>query len=278
MAFDNVCKSLAEQYPASFARWLLGVDLPEIQVLKTELSLEPIRADALMLQTPNQLLHLEFQTTPESNPPLPLRMLDYWVRLHRQYRCAIVQIVLFLKPTDSEAAQIDQFQSETTQHRYRVIRLWEQDPAPLLADPMLLPLAVLANTNSPPQLLEQVAKEIARVESTDQQQALSSYAQLLAGLKFGKTMIQQAFRSSVMRESVIYQEIYQEGRQEGRQEGEAALVLRLLNRRFGAIAPEALAQIQTLTIEELEDLAEAILEFAAPEDLLTWLQIQPTSK
>jgi hypothetical protein len=46
------------------------------------------------LQAANCILHLEFQTTPESDPPLPLRMLDYWVRLHRQYRCPITQLAV----------------------------------------------------------------------------------------------------------------------------------------------------------------------------------------
>lgn len=110
MAYDNICKYLAEQYPSNFIRWLLASEETNIQVLKTELSLEPIRADSVtLLQTSNQILHLEFQTQPESEPPLGLRMLDYWVRLHRQYRCSIAQIVIFLKYTTSESAFIDRF-------------------------------------------------------------------------------------------------------------------------------------------------------------------------
>ncbi|WP_242017876.1 hypothetical protein [Trichocoleus sp. FACHB-69] len=47
MNYDNACKYLAQKYPRQFARWLLSVDTDDIQVLKTELSLEPIRADSL---------------------------------------------------------------------------------------------------------------------------------------------------------------------------------------------------------------------------------------
>ena len=39
MSFDNVCKYLAEQYPAEFVCWLLGVEGQTVKVLKTELSL-----------------------------------------------------------------------------------------------------------------------------------------------------------------------------------------------------------------------------------------------
>ncbi len=117
---------------------------------------------------------LEFQTLPGSEPPLPLRMLDYWLRLYRQYRCPIEQVIIFLKPTTSEAVFINEFTAANTWHRYRVIRLWEQDPAPLLADNALLPLAALARTDSPRSLLQQVAAQVARIESTRALAKLSS--------------------------------------------------------------------------------------------------------
>ena len=208
MAYDNICKRLAAEYPSAFVHWLLAVDETDIQKLPTELSLEPIRADALyFLSQRTQILHLEFQTEPQSNPPLPLRMLDYFVRLYRQYGHAIEQVVIFLKPTNSEAAFIEQFAAGNTMHRYRVIRLWEQDPAPLLANPALLPLAVLAQTDSPAALLEQVAARVELINKPQQQRDLSAYTEILAGLKFDKNLIRRFLREELMQESVIYQEI-----------------------------------------------------------------------
>jgi len=72
LAYDNICKYLAEEYPSEFFQWVLGKEPQDIQVLKSELSAEPIQADALsLLQSTNQILHLEFQTLPQSDPPLP---------------------------------------------------------------------------------------------------------------------------------------------------------------------------------------------------------------
>ena len=71
-----------------------------------------------------------------------------------------------------------------------------------------------------------------------------------------------------MRESAIYQEILQEGRQEG----ETLLVLRLLTRRFGTLSLELRSQIQQLSIEQLEELGEALLDFSSIRDLTDWLQ------
>ncbi len=139
MSYDNVCKYLAEQYPAEFAKWLLAIESTDIEVLKTELTLEPIRADALtFLRTANQILHLEFQTLPYSEPAIPFRMLDYSVRLKRQYRCTVTQVVIFLQETTNQVAFTQEYRDDTTTHHYRVLRLWEQDSTPFLTNPALL--------------------------------------------------------------------------------------------------------------------------------------------
>ncbi|MBD1809745.1 Rpn family recombination-promoting nuclease/putative transposase [Microcoleus sp. FACHB-SPT15] len=280
MAYDNICKYLAEKYPTNFVRWLLSDSTTDIQVLKTELNVEPIRVDSLtLLQTTNQILHLEFQTLPASNPSLPFRMLDYWVRLYRQYRCPIKQVVIFLKTTTSEAAYTQQFEVGNTRHQYRVIRMWEQEPAFFMRDIALLPLAVLAQTDSPQALLEQVAEQVAIIESQEQRQNVSASVQILAGLRFEKELIKQVFREDIVKESVIYQEILQEGVRQGerfgrligRAEGEATLIIRQLTRRFGSVDPTTQERIQSLSNLHLEELSEALLDFSAITDLTLWL-------
>jgi predicted transposase YdaD len=67
------------------------------------------------------------------------------------------------------------------------------------------------------------------------------------------------------------QEGRKEGRQEGRQEGEAAVTLRLLNRRCGPLTDATTARIQALPLQQLEALADALLDFQGPNDLATWL-------
>ncbi len=70
----------------------------------------------------------------------------------------------------------------------------------------------------------------------------------------------------------VYREAKEEGREEGRQEGESALILRLLSRRIGEVTPERRSQIQALSINQLEALGEALLDFTQPEDLEEWLR------
>ena len=67
-----------------------------------------------------------------------------------------------------------------------------------------------------------------------------------------------------------------EGRQEGEARGRAAeaatVTLRQLNRRCGSLSNSTTARIQALPLEQLESLAEALLDFSGPADLTAWLE------
>ena len=63
----------------------------------------------------------------------------------------------------------------------------------------------------------------------------------------------------------------QEGLQEGLRMGEADLILRQLTRKYGTLTPDVSQQIRVLTIAELGDLGEALLDFVEMSDLDNWL-------
>jgi predicted transposase YdaD len=264
VAFDNLCKLLAEKYPERFALWLLGEVPASLQVLKSELSIEPIRADAVtFLGTGNRILHVEFQVKVETEPPIPLWVLDYWVRLYRLYRLPIDQVVIFLKPPPPDTVIESAFILEQTHHQYRVVKMWEQDPALFLGDPALLPLATLAATDNPSGLLYQVAEQVSMIEIESQQREVAAYSQLLAGLKFDKQLIQQVFRSEAMQESVIYQEILQQGELKGQQEATEGLLLA----KFSELDNELRLIVPQLVALSSSERSRLILQFSR-EDLL----------
>jgi predicted transposase/invertase (TIGR01784 family) len=64
----------------------------------------------------------------------------------------------------------------------------------------------------------------------------------------------------------------QEGIIEGRQEGQMELVLRLLTRRLGAQSAAHEKAIRKLSVEKIEALGEALLDFSASADLARWLR------
>ncbi|OBQ38717.1 MAG: hypothetical protein AN485_07200 [Anabaena sp. MDT14b] len=283
MSFDNVCKLLAEKYPFDFAKWLLPQAPKTIKVLKTELSIEPIRADFVtFLQTENRILHIEFQTNPQSKPPIPFRELDYSVRLIRTYQVPVTQVVIFLQETNDPIVFTEEYVNETTRHRYRVIRMWEQDSALFLDNLALLPLAPLTQTNSPQSLLSQIANNVAKIADRETKQDIAAYTEILAGLRFEKDFIRQLLSEDIMQESVIYQDILQKGERIGEQrgeqrgelKGELKFCLFLLNQRFGEIDSLIVEKVKGLPVEQLENLGAALFNISEVADLVTWLNQQ----
>ncbi len=272
MSYDNTLKYWVEKFPEAFAQWLLNASpTEELEILKTELSIEPIRADGVMfLRVTNRILHLEFQTSPQSDPPIPRRMLNYWFRLYNQYECEIEQVVIFLKPTTSPSVFVDEFRKQNTYHRYRVIRIWELEPELFLDTPALLPLAVLAKTEQPRNLLTQIAQKLDTIEDKYLQRNISGCIQILAGINFQKALIKTYFREELMKESVIYQEIVQEVKEEDRLD-KASLIARQIKCFIGDIHPKLENRIQELSLKQLDDLGIALFDFKKEEDLVNWL-------
>jgi len=64
-----------------------------------------------------------------------------------------------------------------------------------------------------------------------------------------------------------------EGEAQGRALGEANVTLRLLNRRCGPLSDATTARIQALPLQQLETLADALLDFSGPTDLAAWLNM-----
>jgi heme oxygenase len=49
------------------------------------------------------------------------------------------------------------------------------------------------------------------------------------------------------------------------------LIIRQLTRKFGELGSETIESIHQLTLEQLESLGDALLDFNAIEDLRSWL-------
>ena len=326
--YDNTCKVLVEQFTADIATWLLGEPIDLTTLESTELLVDPIHTDSLiLLQSDALILHIEFQVEPK--PEVPFRMLDYRVRGHRRYpHKAMRQIVIYLRPSNSPLVYQEQFELENLFYRFQVIRLWEQPTEQFFTAPGLLPFAVLSGCEDRSATLQQVAQQLQDLPLAEAvEQNLRASATILAGLLLESDVVGTILRRDVMRESSVYQAILAEGRQEGliagRQEGltqgitqgltqgltqgitqgltqgitqgltqgrtEEALklVLRMLRRRLGLVEPGTVGvepsqvlsralelRLEKLSLLQLEELGEALLEFEQREDLLTWLEAQ----
>jgi predicted transposase/invertase (TIGR01784 family) len=322
--YDNTCKILVEQFTADIATWLLGEPIDLTTLESTELLVDPIHTDSLiLLQSDDLILHIEFQVEPKAE--LPFRMLDYRVRSHRRYpQKAMRQFVVYLRSSPSSLVYQDWFRLENLSYSFQVIRLWEQPTEQFFQAPGLLPFAVLSGCEDRSATLQQVARQLQNLPLADAaEQNLRASANILAGLLLDPELVSKVLRKDIMRESSVYQAILAEGRQEGLVEGlsqglnrglaeglsqglaegltqgltqgrtegrteEARkLVLRMLRRRLGLVEPGTVGvepdrvlsrqlelRLEGLSLFELEDLGEALLEFEQLADLMAWLAAQ----
>lgn len=264
MAYDNVCKFIAEAFPGDLVTWLLGEAIEVTQLRPSELSLEPIRADSLiLLESSNLVLHIEFQTQPD--PQIPFRMTDYRLRTYRKFpEKEMHQVVIYLKSTGSPLVQINSFTLSKTRHEFEVIRLWEQPTDVFLAAPGLLPFACLTETPDPADALNQVAEVIQSISSTQTRSNLIGCTAILAGLILDQDTISSILRGDSMRESSMYQYILQEGRQEGRQEGQQEKAEQIaINMLREGMPLEQVTKLTQLSIDRVQTLQANLSENSA---------------
>ena len=272
--YDPVCKFLVENFSADFANWLLGEPVSLSTLSPTELSLEPIRADAMILletqqSVDSEVLHLEFQTNPEAK--IPFRMLNYWVRIrHRYPKKSIRQVVIYLRRTNSAKVYQDRFQEGHTSHQFEIVRLWEQPFEAFLKSPGLLPFAVLSRIEDPTTALERVVTQIRTTLDPQMQKSISTSVAILAGLVLEESLIERIVGMELLAESTVYQGIKRRAVQE-EQQATRAMVLRILNRKIGSLPSHLESEVKKLPIEQTRALNEAILDFENVSDLENWL-------
>ncbi len=180
------------------------------------------------------------------------------------------QVVIYLKKTGSDLVQENSFTISGMRHEFEVIRLWEQDYSDFLDFPGLLPLAVLGRSDNRARTLQEVSSVgsvIDNIENRRQRSNVTAATSILAGLVLNKNVIRTILREEIMRESVIYQDI----KAQGVKEEAFSLVLRLLKKRIGQINAEDENRITGLSVEQLETLGEALLDFSSGDDLSSWL-------
>ncbi|BAY98904.1 hypothetical protein NIES37_28820 [Tolypothrix tenuis PCC 7101] len=83
---------------------------------------------------------------------------------------------------------------------------------------------------------------------------------------------QEIFKTEIAKFEPVKQEVVMKIVTSWQLEGKQEIIIRQLNRKVGAIAPELQEQILQLPNTQLEDLGEALLDFNSQEDLVNWLQ------
>ena len=141
-------------------------------------------------------------------------------------------------------------------------------------------------------MARKLAQKVEQETNTELRDNVVEFIEAVLVYKFPKLSRQEVesmFTHSDLKKTRVYQEAMQEGEQRGLQIGEqrglqigkqegvqrqVAMLLRMLTRKFGKVPPRLKTRIYKLSVTQIENLAEAIFDFATVADLNTWLKNQ----
>jgi hypothetical protein len=87
----------------------------------------------------------------------------------------------------------------------------------------------------------------------------------------GNQILNSSFMAYIQDVEQAYESWVMARRAEGKLEGEVALVMKQLTRRVGGLSPDLVARVGLLSLERVEDLGVALLDFDSVDDLVGWL-------
>jgi predicted transposase/invertase (TIGR01784 family) len=243
------------------------------------------------------LVHLEAQAT--SRTEFSRRMFFYFSRLHQKYLQRIYPIVVFSfdEPYREEPHQycveFDDF--KVMEFNFKAIQLNRLNWRDFLNQPNPVAAALMSKM---------------RIDEGDRPRVKFECLRVLATLRLdpARTKLISGFVDTYLRLNVQEEQVFQEsvgtlegteregimqivtswmeqgiaegrtegiaeGEQRGRTEEARSLILRQLTRRVGILPPEIRSQVESLNLEKLESLGEALLDFSSGADLVEWLRV-----
>ncbi|MDB9447417.1 Rpn family recombination-promoting nuclease/putative transposase [Anabaena sp. CS-542/02] len=285
-------KRLIGLAPNTWVKWITQrSDLQVQDILNTEFQWIERESDVLLKVLSPEigefLLLNELQL--RYNQRMPRRLRAYTALAEERYNLRVYPVLINILPPSNKQSIPQRYESEilgiTAHQDYQVINLWEVDVNLVFEQKIstLLPFVQILQGGSREDKLREAVRELRRDEQLQDLEPLLSF---FASFVLDIPLVQQIMRwdMTVLRESPWYQEILKEGekqglqqgriegRQEGRQEGESQLVLRQLQRRLGTLDDTVKQQIQMLPVEQLESLAEELLDFRDIQQLQSWLE------
>ncbi|MBD2538609.1 DUF4351 domain-containing protein [Coleofasciculus sp. FACHB-SPT36] len=229
------------------------------------------------------LIHVENQA---QHPPAKVRrMFRYFSRLSEKFDLPVYPVVVFSynspKTPEPNVYQVAFPNKVVLQFNYDVIQLNQLNWRDFVQQPNPVASALMAKMNIEPSDRRRVKFECLRLLATlrldpAKMQLISGFIDTYLRLS---TEQERLLRADIARMEPTEQEVImrivtswmEEGIEQGKQQEALSLVMRLLPRRIGAVAPELQQRIQQLSQTQLEDLAEALLDFSSAADLEDWL-------
>jgi predicted transposase YdaD len=264
-------------------KWL-DVEMPEMQ---------NTRVDLLGETAAGSLIHVELQSA--NDVTMPLRMLEYYVRVYRLFNRFPSQILLYVgtAPLRMPAELI----GPDLSFRYRAVDIRDLDGDRLLESDRVGDnvIAILARLHDRQQAVSRILTRIATLGPAERETALTQLIRL-AGLRRLEEYVEREARKMPLLDDIMDNKVlgreYKRGRAEGLQEGELkgelkgkltgqlegklegklegelTILRRLVEKRFGPIPDWAEERLRSQSAAELEALSVGVLDAQSIEELL----------
>ena len=230
------------------------------------------------------LIHVENQAQYQAN--FNERMFRYFARLSEKYGLPVypIAVLSFNSPrtVQPKVYQVAFPNKVVLQFDYDVIQLNRLNWRDFLRQQNPVASALMAKMNIEPSDRLQVKLECLRLLATlrldpARMTLISGFIDTYLRLSAEE---ERQLESEIATMEPVQQEVVMEivtswmekGIEQGKQSQTMALILRQLPRRIGAINPELESRIRSLSVPQLEELAEALLDFSNEADLVNWLQ------
>ena len=226
------------------------------------------------------LFHIEPQSSVQAD--FEKRMFCYFGRLHEKYDLPIYPVVIFSYDSPQKEAEssykVEFPDFKVLQFNFRAIQLNRLNWRDYLRQHNPVASALMAKMQIAREDRPQVKVECLRMLTTLQldparAEFISKFVDTYLRLEADE---EQRFQAEVdtldsgEREAIM--QTLTSWEEKGWQKGEATLALRILNRKLGKLSLEVEEQIQSLEVDQIETLGEALLDFEEMEDLISWLE------
>ncbi|MEH1821045.1 MAG: DUF4351 domain-containing protein [Nostoc sp.] len=228
------------------------------------------------------LVHLEHQAYYQE--AFDLRMYCYFARLYEKYALPVYPIALFSydspKKAETNFHQVAFPNKVVLQFNYDVIQLNRLNWREYLQQQNPVASALMAKMNIAPKDRPRVKSECLRLLATlhldpARIQLISGFIDTYLRLNAQE---EEIFQTEIAQFEPTQQEVVMQivtsWMESGIQQGELKIIQRLLTKRIGVITAELQEQLRGLSLTQLEDLAEALLDFSTEADLVAWFQQQ----
>ncbi len=288
---DISSKILIGFAPESWVKFATKIEsVGQCEMLTNELQFISRETDSLILVKESSigkfLALFEFQT--HYTPEMPQRILAYSALVRTKFDLPVAPVLVNIMPYGKPIPNRYEtsFLGLQTRQDYFVINLWEIRAEQILDQNItalipFLPIMQGATENlvgkaNVQLLLDEELREHGKVE--DLRAILSLFTEAIFGNEtarkiFGGKMLDIIAETSTYKEIISrgMQQGLQQGLQQGREEELREVLSKQLTRRFGRLDQQIRENLENLSFEKAENLAEAIFDFETINDLQKWL-------